>query len=217
MAITEKIYVSICILFSVLIVVGNLTYQKFVTLDFLSFYKFQLSVGALLYPLTFLITDLIAELFGKEKANFCVKVGLAINILVAFIVMIMDNLPATSWSKINDQAFHNIFGFYTIAFVGSTIACYVAQTVDVIIYLWIRDKTKNKYLWLRNNISTAISLLIDTCIVIIFMTIFGILPEEQMFILIFNSYTWKLFFTICSTPLFYGCVTIANNMLKRSN
>ncbi|AIL65440.1 hypothetical protein NOVO_05345 [Rickettsiales bacterium Ac37b] len=216
MTITEKIYVGLCSLFSVLIVVGNLTYQKFVVLN-LPFYNFQLSVGAILYPLTFLITDLIAEFFGKEKANFCVRIGLVINVLVALIIMVMDLLPATNWSKINDQAFHNMFGFYAIAFVGSIIACYVSQTVDVIIYLWVRNKTRNKYLWLRNNLSTAISLLIDTCIVIIFMTIFGILPREQMFLLIFNSYSWKLFFTICSTPLFYGCVGIINMMIKRAS
>ncbi|MFV9876047.1 MAG: queuosine precursor transporter [Rickettsiales endosymbiont of Dermacentor nuttalli] len=217
MLITEKIYVGLCSLFSILIIVGNLTYQKFVSLNFLSFYHFQLSVGAILYPVTFLITDLIAEFFGKERTNFCVKVALTLNILVAFIIMIMDALPATSWSKISDQAFHNIFGFYLVAFLGSIIACYLAQTIDVIIYLWIRNKTKNKHLWLRNNLSTAVSLLIDTCIVIIFLTIFEILSKEQMYALIFNSYIWKLFFTICSTPLFYGCVSITNIMIKRTS
>ena len=64
---------SLCVLFAVLIVVCNLIYQKFVFLPILPFYSFELSVGAIIYLLTFLLTDLIAEFYGKNKANFCVR------------------------------------------------------------------------------------------------------------------------------------------------
>ena len=69
----DKIYTTICVLFAVLIVMGNMIYQKFVVLPILPFHTFELSVGAITYPLTFLLTDLIAEFYGKNKANFCVK------------------------------------------------------------------------------------------------------------------------------------------------
>ncbi|RZI46131.1 queuosine precursor transporter [Candidatus Finniella inopinata] len=207
MTTAEKIYTSLCILFSVLLVIGNLTYQKFVSLP-LPFHTFQLSVGAVLYPLTFLLTDLIAEFYGKERANFCVRFAIIVNTLAAFIIAGMSILEATRWSKIDDATFHKVFGFYSIAFMGSLIACYTAQAVDIILYLWIRKLTNGKHLWLRNNGSTAISLFIDTTIVIGFMTAFGILPPEHMSLLIYNSYLYKLFFTICSTPLFYGGVWV---------
>jgi len=135
--------------------------------------------------------------------------------------MMMDKLNATEWSKIDNITFHKVFGLYSVAFIGSIIACYIAQLVDITIYLWIRKLTGSRWLWLRNNGSTAISLFIDTCIVINFMSMFGILPIDRIWPLIINSYLFKLFFTVCSTPLFYACVGIIRwllkNETKRSN
>ncbi len=213
----DKIYTTLCVLFTMLIIVGNLIYQKFVFLPFFSFYTFELSVGAILYPLTFLLTDLIAEFYGKDKANFCVKLAIIINILTALIIILMDKLDATSWSKIDNFTFSKVFGLYSIGFIGSIIACYIAQMVDIRIYLWIRKLTNGRFLWLRNNGSTAVSLLLDTCIVICILTWFNILPFNKMFTLIINSYIFKFFFTICSTPLFYFGVFIIRNIMKISN
>lgn len=215
MTILDKIYTGLCILFCVLIVLCNLTYQKFVEINIPLFHIFQLSAGAVIYPLTYLITDLITEFYGKEKANFCVRMAILMNIIVVIIIGLMDFLPATKWSKIDDNMFHQIFGFYSIAFIGSMVACYVSQFIDISLYLWIRKLTGAKHLWLRNNASTAISLFIDTFIVVGFLGIFNILPLEHMWVLIGNSYSWKLFFSICSTPLFYGSVWIIRFFSKK--
>ena len=217
MQIQEKIYIFLCAAFATLIVTGNLIYQKFVYLPILPFHTFELSVGAILYPLTFLITDLIAEFYGKDKARFCVKLAIAMNVLTALIIGGMDQLEAVNWSKIDNAMFHKVFGFYSVAFLGSIIANYIAQLVDIKIYLWIRGITKGKYLWLRNNLSTSISLFIDTTIVIVFLTIFGVLPMEQMSSLIINSYIFKLFFTIFCTPLFYLAFYFIKNISKTSS
>jgi len=214
MNIDDKIYTTICVLFAVLIVMGNMIYQKFVVLPILPFHTFELSVGAIIYPLTFLLTDLIAEFYGKNKANFCVKLALTMNIIVAMLIAMMDKLSATEWSKIDNITFHKVFGLYSVAFIGSIIACYTAQLIDINIYLWVRKITNGRYLWLRNNGSTAISLLVDTSIVISFMSIFGALPIDKMGTLIINSYLYKLFFTICSTPLFYAIVGLIKYIRK---
>lgn len=211
----EKTYTAFSTFFCVLIVIGNLTYQKFVLLSVPGVYTFQLSAGAVLYPLTFLITDVITEFFGKEKANFTVRLSIYMNVMVALIISFMVFLPATTWSKIDDPTFSKVFGFYSIAFLGSILACYIAQSVDVILYSLIRKLTHGKYLWLRSNGSTAVSLLIDTTVVISFMAVFGIFPKEQMLPLIGNSYSWKLFFTVCSTPLFYGLVWCIRYTLRQ--
>ena len=203
----EKAYIILCILFVTILVLANLIYQKFVTLP-LPFYRFELSVGTMLYPATFLATDLITEFYGKQRAQFCIRSALLINTLVVLIIAFMDYLPATPWSKLDDQTFHTVFGYCALPFVASTIACYTAQAIDVRLYLLIRRLTKGKYLWLRSNGSTCLSLLLDTSIVIGFMTAFGVLPQEKMGSLIANSYSWKLFFTLCSTPLFYMAVSL---------
>jgi len=222
----DKIYTSLCALFAVLIVMGNLIYQKFVSLPLLPFYTFELSVGAILYPLTFMLTDLIAEFYGKHRANFCVKLALSLNVTVVLIIAFMDQLNATVWSKIDNNTFHRVFGSYGVSFLGSLIACYVAQLIDIKIYLWIRKITGERYLWLRSNGSTSISLFVDTTIVISFLTFFGVLPSDKLWLLIFNSYIFKLFFSICSIPLFYASVLViktiinistASNKLSESN
>lgn len=209
----DSIYITLCVLFSVLLVMGNLIYQKFVSIS-VPFYNFELSVGAILYPLTFLLTDLIAELYGKKKANFCVKLAIFMNAFVACVIAGMDQLDATTWSNVDNITFHKVFGFYTIAFAGSLIACYVAQRIDIIIYFWIRNLTKGKWLWARSNGSTAISLFVDTFIVITFMAMFNVIPMGRMWTLIMNSYLFKLFFSICSTPLFYIMVTSVKILQK---
>lgn len=202
---SEQIYAGLCVFFASILILGNMTYQKFVSLP-LMIHTFELSVGAILYPLTFLVSDLITEFFGKAKAQFCIRLALITNALVVTIIAFMDHLPATSWSKISDDMFHNVFGCYGVAFIGSIIACYAAQSIDVRLYSLIRSITKGRYIWLRSNISTSISLLVDTSLVICFMALFGILPSENVFALIANSYSWKLFFSVASTPLFYLCV-----------
>jgi len=213
----ESIYTGLCVLFSVLIVMGNLIYQKFVSLPILPFHTFELSVGAILYPLTFLLTDLITEFYGKQKANFCVKLAISMNIFVACVIAGVDQLESTGWSKIDDATFHKVFGLYSVAFIGSTIACYTAQMVDITLYLWIRKITKGKWLWARNNGSTAISLFVDTFIVITFMTTFHVLPLDRLWPLIINSYLFKLFFSISSIPLFYLSVGIIKNLQQNGN
>lgn len=213
----EKIYTSLCVIFSVLLVVGNLTYQKFAILSFMGLYSFELSVGAILYPMTFLITDLITEFYGKEKAVFCVRFAMIMNLQVAIIIFCMDALPTASWSKIDGNTFHKVFGLYYVALTSSLIACYIAQKVDISLYLLLRKITKGRYLWVRNNVSTAISLFIDTFIVITVMTMFNILPKEQKQALILNSYSWKLTFTILSTPLFYLCFAIIKSLIKQDD
>ncbi|MBX9742544.1 MAG: queuosine precursor transporter [Chthoniobacterales bacterium] len=213
----EKIYTGLCILFSVLIVLGNLIYQKFATLTLFPWHTFEISVGAILYPLTYLITDLIAEFYGKEKVTFCVRTSIGMNIIVVVILSFMDQLPATPWSKIDNATFHHVFGLYGIAFLGSVIACYLSQLVDIFLYLSIRKMTQGKYLWLRNNVSTSISLLIDTSIVVGLMTLFGVLPKEHFYSIVGNSYSWKLFLTICCTPIFYVAVFLIRRAFLRNS
>ncbi|WCR56599.1 MAG: queuosine precursor transporter [Rickettsia asembonensis] len=213
--IKEKIYIILCTFFTVLIIVGNLIYQKFVYLNIFNFYILELSIGAIFYPLTFLLTDLIAEFYGKERANFCVKLAIIFNIIVVLIISLMDKLEATNWSNVDNITFHKVFGSYHISFLASTFACYIAQLVDINIYLWIRKITKGKYLWIRNNFSTAISLFIDTFIVIGIMSLFNIFPFDQLGQLVLNSYSFKLFFTVFSTPISYLAVWLISLFIKK--
>lgn len=207
------IYTGLCTLFASLIVLDNLTFQKFVNLN-LGFHTFQLSVGAMFYPLTFLITDILAEFYGRDQARFCIRLGVLMNILVSLLIQGMDAVPATDWSHVNDAMFHQVFGFYTIAFLGSILACYAGQLTDIKLYLWIRELTQGRALWLRNFVSTGSGLFIDTLTVICFLSFFGALPKVAFWILLINTYSFKLLFSLVNIPIFYLCVMGVNRALR---
>lgn len=211
----EKIYTLLCTVFAMVLVIGNLTWQKFVFIPILPFHTFELSVAVTLYPLAFQFTDLITEFYGKERASNCVKVGMISNIFVATIMIIFDSLTATPWSNITDHEFNKMFGFYGVAFGGSLLACFISQQIDIKIYLAIKKLTKGKLLWLRNNVSTAISLLIDTMLALSIFTYFKAVPIEKFWDLAINGYSFKLMFTLCATPLFYMSVWIMSLFINK--
>lgn len=212
----EKCYVVLCVLFAIFVVTGNLVSQKFAYLT-IPFYTFELSVGVIFYPITFIITNLITEFFGKDRARFCVRLAVAMSCVIALIIQVLDNLTATTWSKVDDQTFSKVFGIYGVVLISSLIANYTAQSVDIRLYLFIKRVTRAKYLWMR-NIGTAISLFVDTSIVISLITIFGKrIPYEQMFPLILNSYSFKLLFLICSTPVFYLLVNAIKHRISNTD
>lgn len=210
LSISDRIYISLCGLFAVLIVTGNLVYQKFAILQILPFHTFELSIGAVLYPFTFMISDLLAEFYGREKARFCVKLALSLNILIAVIIWGMDHLPATSWSSIDDSTFHKVFGHTTYASLISVTAAYISQRFDIYIYLYIRDRTG--WLGLSNFGSTGLSLFIDTCIVVSILNFFDLIPANQALWLIFNGYLFKICLAACNVPVFYACVAVIRRL-----
>src|SRR5688572_13380539 len=117
-----SIYIILCVVFSVMLVMANLVGQKFVNLPLFFGGSIELSSGALFYPLTFLLTDLTAEFYGKTKANFCVILAIVMNIMAALIILVIDNLQATSWSNVDNIIFHKVFGPFSICFIGSVLA-----------------------------------------------------------------------------------------------
>ena len=125
------------------------------------------------------------------------------NIIVAFIITVMSNLNAAIWSNVSDEIFNQVFGLYNVAFFVSILACYISQILDITIFLWLRTATQGHFLWLRSFFSSGLSLFIDTLIVITFMSIFGALPTEKVKDLIFNSYQFKLLFSLLEIPIFY--------------
>lgn len=214
MLFSEKLFVALCTLFSVLIVICNLTYQKFIHIGSILTHQVEISAGAIFYPVIFIITDLIAEFYGREKAKFCISLSIFISIMVVASISLQDNLPATSWSKLSDETFHNIFGFYPLAFGASLLATFVSQNIDAIIYLYIKNYTRSRLIMMRNIISASIGLFVDSAIVVSLMTYFGAIPEDNAAAIILNSYFWKILFIIAASPVFYLLVKILRKFIQ---
>lgn len=153
----ETIYLVLASLFITALVVSNLIFLKFFYWDFLGLYTFKVSVGILPYPITFLITDLVSEIYGKKRANRMVTVGIIASFFSLAIVSLADAVPAIENSPVDDTLFRTVFGTTAVAVFASMIAYLLAQYVDIHIYHFWKRRTNGKRLWLRNNCSTFLS------------------------------------------------------------
>lgn len=218
--IAYKIYLYLGALFITSLVVSNLIFQKFfywhpfgeVTVFGASL--FEISVGVLPYPITFLITDLISEIYGKKKANQIVTAGIFASFFSMGIILIANTVPALPTSPVGDDLFNSVFALSPIAVLASMLAYLSAQYVDIAIYHFWKRVTKGRYLWLRNNFSTFTSQFIDTFTVVGLLCIFGVLPWSLFSGLVISGFLFKVFIAFLDTPLLYFFVYI---LRKRFN
>ncbi|WP_186484748.1 queuosine precursor transporter [Synechococcus sp. A15-127] len=123
------------------------------------------AVGALPYPITFLCTDLISELWGEQKANQVVWVGLLLNGWVLLILWLGGLLPAMPGTS--ETTFRTIQALSFGSIGASMVAYLTAQFVDVRLFHFWKKLTNGRALWLRNNGSTLVSQLVDTSAVVL--------------------------------------------------
>ncbi len=165
------------------------------------------SVGIFAYPITFLVTDVIEEVHGKKKAQNLIWVGFISLLFVLGITALALHLPSAARDFFPD-AYSKIFGISIRIMIASLIAFLISQTHDVWAFNFWKQKTKGKFLWLRNNLSTIVSQFIDT-VIFMFIAFYGITPKHNvayMFVLIIPYWLLKVAFAIFDTPLIYAGV-----------
>ena len=202
----QIIYLILAALFIASLVASNLIFQKFIYWNPFGWYRFEISVGLLPYPLTFLITDILSEIYGKRKANQVVIAGIFASLFSILIILVSDFAPAISSSPIDNQTFHQVFGLSPLAVLASMIAYLLAQFLDIRIFHFWKNLTKGKHLWLRNNFSTFISQFIDTFIVLTLLCSFKILPWSIFETLLISGFLFKIIFAALDTPIIYAIV-----------
>ena len=208
-----NIYLYLAALFITSLVVSNLIFQKFFYWypfegEIFGSRLFELSVGILPYPLTFLITDLISEIYGKKAANRVVKAGIFASLFSIGILLMADYVPAMESSPIDDTTFTKVFSLSPLAVLASMIAYLLAQFVDIKIYHFWKNLTQGKMLWLRNNFSTFASQFLDTFSVVLLLSFFGILPWDLFVGLVMSGFVFKVIVAALDTPLLYLLVWI---------
>ncbi len=168
------------------------------------FFGISVSVGIFAYPISFLITDIITEVFGKHKAKNFVLAGFLSLILIMALTYVSIKLPAANRYTYNNE-YKIIFNASLRMIVASMVAFILAQLHDVWMFHKLKEKTHGKFLWLRNNISTIISQLIDTTL-FMFIAFYAITPKftaSFIFALIIPYWLFKIAFAILDTPLVY--------------
>ncbi|GGD13119.1 queuosine precursor transporter [Flavobacterium orientale] len=201
-----KIYLILGALFIASLVVSNLIFQKFFYWDFFGWYRFEISVGILPYPITFLITDIISEIYGKKKANQVVTMGIFASVFSLGIIYVANAVPAIENSPVSDVLFSKVFGQTALAVLASMIAYLAAQYIDIYIFHFWKRITNGKMLWLRNNFSTFTSQFVDTFAVLFLLCNFKILPWEMFNGLLISGFLFKVIIAALDTPILYAVV-----------
>ena len=215
----QKIYLLLGALFITSLVVSNLIFQKFFywypfNIEIFGSKLFEVSVGILPYPVTFLITDLISEIYGKKRANQIVIGGIFASFFSLLIVYTANAVSATSWSPVDDSLFTTVFGNTMIAVFASMMAYLLAQLVDIQIYHFWKRVTKGKHLWLRNNFSTFLSQFVDTFSVLFLLCSFGEIGWDKFAGLLISGFIFKVLIAILDTPFLYLCVYLFKKRFK---
>ena len=216
---SEFLYLILAGLFISALVCCNLIFLKFTSFQpfkFLNFgaaetsswYSFShftmvISVGLLPYPITFLVTDLISELYGKRRANNVVKAGLIASLFVLLIVWVADLVPAITGSAVNDSIFSQVFGLAGVSVFASMMAYLLAQFIDIRIFHFWKKRTGGKKLWLRNNFSTIPSQFLDTLTVLFLLCSFGAIEWSNFWPFFLSGFIYKILIALLDTPLFY--------------
>ena len=204
---TKKIEIDLGFVILSTVFVASLVIASVLAAKIIQVWAFFVPAGILAYSLTFLCTDVVSEVYGKEASRKVVLSGF-IGLIATFLLTIL----ALNWSAApfweNQESFDSILGSTTRIIIASLIAYLVSQYTDVWIFSKVKTITEGRFLWLRNNLSTAISQLIDSAI---FITIafYGVMP---LFELVVGQWVIKLLIAVLDTPIAYFLVS----MLRRS-
>ncbi len=169
-----------------------------------SSFGFTLTIGVIPFPVTFLVTDILNEYYGRRGVRFTTFVGMVM-ILLAYLLILVDiKIPANVDSPVDDISFEKVFANSGLIILGSITAYLIGQLIDINIFHFLRVKTKGKFVWLRATGSTIVSQLIDS-FVVIFIAFGGKLPFEKLISISSSNFFYKMLVAVAITPLIYLC------------
>ncbi len=189
---------------------------------------FNLTAGAVIWPVVFITSDLINEYFGKpgvKRISYLAAAFIAYSFLVIYLTMKLP--PAQWWMDANntdnsgnyfnmDFAFNKILGQGQRIIVASLAAFLIGQLVDVFVFQKLRKMTGHKMLWLRATGSTLISQFIDS-FVVLYLAFSGIFSNQQILAIGITNYLYKFTVAILLTPLIYGGHYVIDRYLGKEN
>jgi len=196
----DIVYLALAGFFVTNAILGEVTGGKLFT-----FGVFTLSIGVIPWPVVFIATDLINEYFGREGVKRLTLMTIAL-IVYAFVVLFLAmQVPAASFSPVNDAQFQAVFGQSLWIIVGSVTAFALSQLVDVGVFWLVRHRTGGRFLWMRATGSTVVSQLIDSIVIIgIAFWLPGKVKTSEFLQVAASNYSFKLLIAVGVTPLLYA-------------
>ncbi|MFQ5603766.1 MAG: queuosine precursor transporter [bacterium] len=197
----EIIFAGMMAVFVTFVILTNTVGVKLFTI-----YGRTLPVSIIWYPLTFLVTDIVSEMYGARRARFLVIMGFCMSVILLLFSLIGIALPVARFYPLQKD-YTNIFGPIWRLLFGSMAAYLLAQLIDVRLFHFWKRQTKGKHLWLRNNGSTMLSQFVDSFTVnTVFLyknpTVFNGNFADLMHIIL-GVYLIKVVIAALDTPLCY--------------
>ena len=200
--------ISLAVIFTTLLLTANISAVKIIAIG-----SEGIDAGIIAYPLTFLISDVISEVYGRKTTTKIIWLGFLANLLMISIIYVAGILPsATFWN--DQQSYDQILGAVPRIGIASMVAYLVSQNHDVLAFEMWKKVTGGKFLWFRNNASTVVSQGIDTTIFILIAFV-GIYSFDDILNMIWITYLIKIVVAIIGTPLVYILVNIVRR--KKEN
>jgi hypothetical protein len=224
---SQRFYIILVVLFCLLLMLSNLIGTKFFFLPFAP--ELPLTSSLITYPLTFLISDLVTEIYGSKQARFMIFLSFGCSLLMLCFVQTILNLPHHDYWHVEgnpygftssheyQNAFRSVFGISHIVLLSSMAAFLCAQIVDVAVFSRVKQWTEGRHLFLRNNLSTWAGQLIDTAVVNSLVLYGGLHFEFSKGLEVMGScFLMKVVIAILETPLLYLAVFYARKKLRPS-
>ena len=169
----------------------------------ISVFGFTIDAGIICYPLTFLFTDVISEVWGKQTARTVIWVGFFANLVMVLLIWLGGLLPSSPEWWTTQEAYHDLLGSVPRIVFASMAAYLLSQHHDVFAFHFWRNKTNGKWLWMRNNLSTVVSQGLDT-VVFGAIAFYGVVPLNVLLgEIILVQYLIKLIVALMDTPFCY--------------
>jgi queuosine precursor transporter len=207
--------------------------EKTLGIDVLNFSMFgnemslSYTAGVIIWPMVFIITDIVNEYYGEEGVKFISYLGAGI-IAYAFVMIYLaiHTAPADWWVSVNvekgvpnmNNAYAAIFGQGLNIIYGSLVAFVLGQLIDVMVFQKLKKMTKGKYLWLRATGSTVVSQAIDSFVVIFLAFYIGAGWKWNLVMAVaLNNYIYKFLIALCITPILYVVHHFIDKYLSESD
>lgn len=198
----QKLYTVLASIFLTALILAEITGSKLIQSAITENLVFTMTMGVIPFPVTFLVTDIVNEYYGKPGIRFITFLGMFMIAFTYAVLFIDMSIPAVSFSPVTDEAFNSVFGQSNRIILGSITAYLIGQFIDVQIFHYIRKRTHEKLLWLRATGSTFVSQLIDS-FVVLFIAFSGKIPYDQILNIGITNYVYKFFIAVALTPLIY--------------
>lgn len=192
----EKYFYYLSIIFIVCVVIANVIAGRLIQIGSL-----QLPASILVFPITFIIGDLLTEIYGFKKALKVTIIGFLSNLFLTGVCLIAVNLPAPSGWELS-SAYSQVFSYTPRVFIGSFSAFLIGSIVNSCLMILLKKATKGKQFWLRTILSTFVGEFLDSFIFCL-ISFIGVLAFKDIMFMILLQASIKILYEILFTPILY--------------